>query len=188
MDAKEGTVMSRISHTQNAVNTPHTEKLTAAAWAVLDVLGYQMGQAHAKGRAVWTYLGRLKLAKRLGLTVRTVTRALNRLVTLGYLRRGVQQCVRWGQWGGMPILPGPMIWNRIRKEAWAIKQRLKSERKARRDRGTFSSPFPTFTYKGVKKMKKKGENGVWKPKPAAISGLIGRPIAELERMTERFRT
>ena len=58
-------------------------------------------------------LGRAKLAKRLGCCERTVSRDVTRLEALGYVQRRGQDCPRFGQWGGMLILPGPKMWGLI---------------------------------------------------------------------------
>ena len=64
--------------------------------------------------------GRAKLAKGLGCSERTVSRDVTRLEALGYYRRGGQDCPRFGQWGGMLILPGPKMWGLIRDTVAAL--------------------------------------------------------------------
>ena len=130
--------MSHIPPTSPPVNTPHTEKLTAAAWAVRDALLQRFGRAVTGGSSAsaaqaMTYLGRAKLAKTLNLSVRTISRAITQLCRTGHLRRGKQQYLGKGKWTGMPIYAAGLdTFQRIGKEIAALNRAARARMTAKR--------------------------------------------------------
>lgn len=102
------------------------------------------------------FLGRAKMAKRLGCSERTVSREVTRLEAFGYYRRGGQDCPRFGQWGGMLILPGPKMWGLIRDKVAALLSRggfRKSPKNRGSGRGTRKAHYPHLYTKVMKRIK-----------------------------------
>ena len=99
--------------------------------------------------------GRAKLAKGLGCCERTVSRDVTRLEALGYYRRGGQDCPRFGEFGGMRILPGPKMWGLIRDKVAAFIDRggfRKSPKNSGSGRGTRKAHYPHRYTKMVRKI------------------------------------